>query len=89
MIREARPGKGFALLTGFRHARAAGAEYFVMVDGDDTYPAEDAPRLLEAAQDGAEMVIGTRLATFEEGAFRAGHSSATSSSSPSCACSSG
>ena len=74
VIREARPGKGFALLTGFRHARAAGAEYFVMVDGDDTYPAEDAPRLLAAAQDGAEMVIGTRLATFEEGAFRAGHS---------------
>jgi glycosyltransferase involved in cell wall biosynthesis len=74
VIREARPGKGFALLTGFRHARAAGAEYFVMVDGDDTYPAEDAPRLLEAAQDGAEMVIGTRLATYDEGAFRAGHS---------------
>ena len=47
VIRESRPGKGFALLSGFRQARAAGAEYFVMVDGDDTYPAErrpDAPR---------------------------------------------
>lgn len=74
VIREPRPGKGFALISGFRHARAAGAEYFVMVDGDDTYPAEDAPRLLAAAEAGAEMVIGTRLATFDEGAFRAGHS---------------
>ena len=26
VIREPRPGKGFALLSGFRHARAGGAE---------------------------------------------------------------
>jgi glycosyltransferase involved in cell wall biosynthesis len=74
VLREPRPGKGFALLSGFRKARAGGAEYFVMVDGDDTYPAEDAVKLLAAAEDGAEMVIGTRLAHAEEGAFRAGHS---------------
>jgi glycosyltransferase involved in cell wall biosynthesis len=74
VIRESRPGKGFALLSGFRHAHAAGAEYFVMVDGDDTYPAADAPTLIAAAENGAEMVIGTRLNDFEEGAFRAGHS---------------
>jgi len=74
VIREPRPGKGFALLTGFRKARAGGADYFVMVDGDDTYPAEDVGKLLAAAQDGAEMVIGTRLSTAEAGAFRAGHS---------------
>jgi glycosyltransferase involved in cell wall biosynthesis len=74
VIREPRPGKGFALLSGFRQARAAGAEYFVMVDGDDTYPAEDAPQLLAAAEQGAEMVIGTRLTGYEAGAFRAGHS---------------
>lgn len=74
VIREARPGKGFALLTGFRHARADGAGYLIMVDGDDTYPAADSPKLLAAAEAGAEMVIGTRLQEFEEGAFRAGHS---------------
>ena len=74
VIREPRPGKGFALLSGFRKARADGAEYFVMVDGDDTYPAEDSLKLLDAAGDGAEMVIGTRLTDYEEGAFRAGHS---------------
>jgi len=74
VIREPRPGKGFALLSGFRKARNDGAEYLVMVDGDDTYPAEDSLKLLAAAEDGADMVIGTRLTDYEEGAFRAGHS---------------
>jgi glycosyltransferase involved in cell wall biosynthesis len=74
VIREPRPGKGFALLSGFRKARADGAVLLVMVDGDDTYPAADVSRLLAAAEAGAEMVIGTRLTDFEQGAFRAGHS---------------
>ena len=72
VVREPRAGKGFALLTGFREAK--GADYFVMVDGDDTYPAEDVVKLLDAAQAGADMVVGTRLADAEQGAFRAGHS---------------
>ncbi len=72
VLHEPRPGKGFALLAGFREAR--GADYFVMVDGDDTYPAEDVVKLLEAARAGADMVVGTRLAGAEQGAFRAGHS---------------
>jgi glycosyltransferase involved in cell wall biosynthesis len=72
VLREPRPGKGFALLAGFREAR--GADFLVMVDGDDTYPAEEVVKLLQAAQDGADMVLGTRLAGAEEGAFRAGHS---------------
>ncbi|HVT57365.1 MAG TPA: glycosyltransferase family 2 protein [Thermoanaerobaculia bacterium] len=71
VIAEPRAGKGFALLTGFRQAR--GADYFIMVDGDDTYPAEDAVRLLAAAREGADMVVGTRLADAEHGAFRSGH----------------
>jgi len=72
VLREPRAGKGFALLTGFREAK--GADYFVMVDGDDTYPAEDAAKLLAAAREGADMVVGTRLVGAEAGAFRAGHS---------------
>jgi len=72
VVFEPRAGKGFALLTGFRAARDA--DYFVMVDGDDTYPAEDAHQLLTAAAAGADMVVGTRLKEFEAGAFRAGHS---------------
>jgi glycosyltransferase involved in cell wall biosynthesis len=72
VLHEPRAGKGFALLAGFREAK--GADYFVMVDGDDTYPAEDVVKLLEAARAGADMVVGTRLAGAEQGAFRAGHS---------------
>ena len=72
VVREPRPGKGFALLTGFREAK--GADFFVMVDGDDTYPADDAVKLLAAATGGADMVVGTRLEDAEQGAFRAGHS---------------
>jgi glycosyltransferase involved in cell wall biosynthesis len=72
VLHEPRAGKGFALLAGFREAK--GADYFVMVDGDDTYPAEDVVNLLEAARAGADMVVGTRLAGAEQGAFRVGHS---------------
>lgn len=72
VVHESRPGKGFALLTGFREAR--GSDWFVMVDGDDTYPAEGAVRMLDEARRGADMVVGTRLAGAAEGAFRAGHS---------------
>jgi glycosyltransferase involved in cell wall biosynthesis len=72
VVRESRAGKGFALLTGFREAK--GADFFVMVDGDDTYPAADAVKLLAAATGGADMVVGTRLEDAEQGAFRAGHS---------------
>ena len=72
VIRETRAGKGFALLTGLR--RAAPADIFIMVDGDSTYAASDAIALIARIQDGADMVIGTRLHVNESGAFRAGHS---------------
>jgi glycosyltransferase involved in cell wall biosynthesis len=68
---ETRPGKGFALVTGLREAQRA--DCYVMVDGDDTYPAEALPALVARAEKGADMVIGTRLATTAESAFRAGH----------------
>ena len=45
VLSESRRGKGYALLHGFRAARRA--RYVVMVDGDDTYPAEDALKLIE------------------------------------------
>jgi glycosyltransferase involved in cell wall biosynthesis len=69
---ETRKGKGFALLTGFQ---AAGeADYCIMVDGDDTYPAEASAQLLAAAVDGgADMVIGTRLQDPAQGALPVGH----------------
>jgi len=71
VLRESRKGKGFALLRGFDAVRDA--DCFVMVDGDDTYPAEDVQRLLDATSTGAEMVIGTRLESSERGALPFGH----------------
>ena len=71
VVHESRPGKGYALLTGFRDAGPA--DYYVMVDGDDTYPADQLPTLLAAAARGADMVIGTRLQERDAGAMRRGH----------------
>jgi len=72
VVSESRLGKGFALMAGFDAVRDA--DYYVMVDGDDTYPAEKVGELLRAAQvEGADMVVGTRLATSDPGAFPPGH----------------
>lgn len=38
------------------------ADIYVMVDGDDTYPAEEVHKLIKPVVDGeADMVIGDRL----------------------------
>jgi glycosyltransferase involved in cell wall biosynthesis len=71
VVRESRRGKGYALVTGF--AKAQDADLVVMVDGDDTYPAEDVGLLVAAAGRDADMVIGTRLGSAEAGAFPTGH----------------
>jgi glycosyltransferase involved in cell wall biosynthesis len=77
VVEETRKGKGFALLTGFR--AAGDADCYVMVDGDDTYPAEAVHELIAAAVGGsgggggADMVIGTRLQAAEAGSLPAGH----------------
>jgi glycosyltransferase involved in cell wall biosynthesis len=50
------------------------ADVYVIVDGDDTYPAEAARDLIETLQrEGADMVVGTRLSAFELGSFRRFH----------------
>ncbi len=65
---ESRRGKGYALLRGFAMTRDA--DYVIMVDGDDTYPSEDARKLLDCVRAGsADMAIGTRLQTFAEDAY--------------------
>jgi glycosyltransferase involved in cell wall biosynthesis len=71
VLRESRRGKGFAVVRGFRAVRDA--DFVVIVDGDDTYPAEDVHALLEGLREGADMAIGTRLNSYEHGAYRAGH----------------
>lgn len=71
VVHEPRRGKGRALCTGF--GGAAEAAWVVMVDGDDTYPADRVVELLERARAGADMVVGTRLGQATDGAFRPGH----------------
>ena len=73
VIGESRLGKGFALLTGFAETRDA--DWTIMVDGDDTYAAEDVEQLLAAAtQKQADMVVGTRLEGAGVNALPPGHS---------------
>lgn len=57
--REARQGKGNVVRSMFRDIDA---EYYLMVDGDDTYPAEAAASLLAPlAADEADMTVGDRI----------------------------
>jgi glycosyltransferase involved in cell wall biosynthesis len=72
VVVESRRGKGYALIRGFQACRDA--DYVVMVDGDDTYPAQDVDKLLAALTSGADMAIGTRLLSPEDGALSRSHS---------------
>ncbi|MFT8888732.1 glycosyltransferase family 2 protein [Ethanoligenens sp.] len=63
---EPRQGKGNVVRSMFRDVEA---DYYIMIDGDDTYPAEFASELLEPLISGeADMTIGDRLSN---GTYRA------------------
>lgn len=64
-------GKGHVL----RHAfRVIDADYYVMIDGDGTYPMSEAKRLIDLAHDcNYEMVMGSRLKLGKPEAFRPLH----------------
>ena len=58
---EYRQGKGNVIRSMFRDIEA---ECYVMVDGDDTYPAENATEMVSLVLEGkADMVIGDRLSS--------------------------
>ncbi|OGL48134.1 MAG: hypothetical protein A2161_02655 [Candidatus Schekmanbacteria bacterium RBG_13_48_7] len=58
---EKRRGKGFAVRAMFLKIDA---DIYIMVDGDDTYPAEEIHKLLKPVLEGkADIVVGNRLAT--------------------------
>lgn len=58
---EYRQGKGNVIRSMFRDIDAS---CYLMVDGDDTYPAEDAKKMCDIILDGkADMVIGDRLSS--------------------------
>lgn len=71
VIHSPQRGKGNVL----RHAfRVIDADYFVMIDGDGTYPVKEAPRLLALAEEcNYEMVMGSRLKLGKPEAFRPLH----------------
>jgi len=54
-------GVGAALRTGFRYATANGYKRVVQLDADLQHPPEAIPLLLEAAQRGADLVVGSRV----------------------------
>jgi glycosyltransferase involved in cell wall biosynthesis len=59
VVKETRQGKGNVVRSMFRDIEA---DYYIMVDGDDTYPAEFAKELLKPVILGeADMTIGDRL----------------------------
>lgn len=58
---ERRQGKGNVIRTMFREIEA---DCYLMIDGDDTYPAEDAPEMIKLVlEKGYDMVIGDRLSS--------------------------
>jgi glycosyltransferase involved in cell wall biosynthesis len=71
VLKEPRKGKGFVVESMLRRVNA---DYYVMVDGDDTYPAERVHDLLRPVIAGeADMVVGARLSQYTEGSFRPLH----------------
>lgn len=71
VVPSPRQGKGNVV----RHMSAVvDADVYVLVDGDDTYPADAAPELLERFwHEGVDMLVSTRLAHARDGAFRVFH----------------
>lgn len=66
IILEERQGKGSAIQTAFKSITA---DYAIMIDGDDTYPIEQATEITRLLQT-HDVVIGSRLkGTIEPGAM--------------------
>jgi glycosyltransferase involved in cell wall biosynthesis len=70
VIQESRRGKGFAVRALLEHVSA---DIYVLIDGDDTYPVESAPALInELCEKNVDMVVGSRLSSGEN-SFRRFH----------------
>jgi glycosyltransferase involved in cell wall biosynthesis len=65
---EKRQGKGFVLQRMFREIDA---DVYLMIDGDSTYPANEAQKLIDpVVNDGVDMVIGSRLMSASNSEFK-------------------
>src|SRR3954453_21032628 len=58
--RPDKQGLGRAYLAGFERALAAGADYVLEMDADFSHDPADIPRLIDAAEAGADLVLGSR-----------------------------
>src|SRR5262245_9880458 len=58
--RTAKEGLGPAYLAGFRRALDDGAELVLEMDCDFSHDPRDVPRLIAAAEEGADLVLGSR-----------------------------
>lgn len=71
VIKEPRKGKGFVVEKMFE---CVDADIYIMVDGDDTYPASEVHKLIGPVYAGdADMVVGARLSSYTEESFRPLH----------------
>src|SRR5205809_5020061 len=66
VVSESRRGYGSAYLAGFNAARG---DRIVMADADLTYDFSEIPRFLQKLDNGAELVIGNRMAKIHPGAM--------------------
>lgn len=61
VIHERKKGKGNAIRAGF-NALSENVDYVVMLDGDNTYKAQEIPRLIEPLTSNfSDVIIGSRL----------------------------
>lgn len=68
VIPEPRQGKGFVVDAMFN---LGGYDIYIMVDGDDTYPAEAVHQLIRPVLEGrADMAVGSRLSDYTDQSFR-------------------
>nr|VFK63739.1 MAG: Glycosyltransferase involved in cell wall bisynthesis [Candidatus Kentron sp. UNK]VFK70934.1 MAG: Glycosyltransferase involved in cell wall bisynthesis [Candidatus Kentron sp. UNK] len=73
LLTEKRQGKGFAVKSGLSRLEA---DIYVMIDGDATYPTDDARRLVDEMLDTrVDMVVGDRISggTYTAQNTRPGH----------------
>jgi dolichol-phosphate mannosyltransferase len=58
--RDRKEGLGPAYIAGFRRVLAEGAELILEMDCDFSHDPADVPRLIAAAEEGADLVLGSR-----------------------------
>ena len=58
--RPEKAGLGLAYVNGFAHALRSGAGLVLEMDADLSHDPRDLPRLIDAARDGADLVLGSR-----------------------------